>query len=146
MKRKAQPLLLVDGQQALDQCRQVLQQLEDLLPECQYLFSSEKTYRTLTERALVRNMPGSNLNPHDRHHRFGYRMAEVFLIYRLAQIMEPQFTDTTMLYVRGTRQDLQQDVGENRIDIENQQSWRQTEESLLRRSVYCWSWGGCSAK
>src|SRR6266536_2280467 len=32
MKRKAQPILSEDGQQALDQYRQVLQQIEDLSP------------------------------------------------------------------------------------------------------------------
>jgi integrase/recombinase XerD len=51
-----------------------------------------------------------DVSPHDLRHRFGYRMAEVVPLHRLAQIMGHDSLDTTMLYIRGTKQDLQQDV------------------------------------
>jgi integrase/recombinase XerC len=51
-----------------------------------------------------------DLSPHDLRHRFGYRMAELVPLHRLAQIMGHDSLDTTMLYIRGTKQDLQQDV------------------------------------
>jgi integrase/recombinase XerC len=37
-------------------------------------------------------------------------MAEVIPLHRLAQIMGHDSLDTTLLYIRGTKQDLQQDV------------------------------------
>lgn len=86
MKRKAQPLLSETGQLALDQYAQVLQYLEDLSP--------------VTTRNYLS----------DLRHRFGYRMAEAVPLHRLAQIIGHDSLDTTMLYVRGTKQDLQQDV------------------------------------
>ena len=51
-----------------------------------------------------------DVSPHDLRHRFGYRMAEVVPLHRLAQIMGHDSLNTTMLYIRGTKQDLQQDV------------------------------------
>ncbi len=48
-------------------------------------------------------------NPHLRH-RFGYRMAALVPLHRLAQIMGHDSLDTTMLYVQGTKQDVQQEV------------------------------------
>jgi integrase/recombinase XerD len=93
------------------------QYLETLPPEEQYLFPSEKTHRALTGRALghlvtkyAMQAQVTDLSPHDLRHRFGYRMAEVVPLHRLAQIMGRDSLDTTMLYVRGTKQDLQQDV------------------------------------
>lgn len=93
------------------------QYLETLPPEEQYLFPSEKTHCALTGRALGHLVTKyaiqaqvSDLSPHDLHHRFGYRMAEVVPLHRLAQIMGHDSLDTTMLYIRGTKQDLQQDV------------------------------------
>jgi integrase/recombinase XerD len=93
------------------------QYLETLSPECLYLFPSEKTQRALTGRALGHPVTKyaiqakvADLSPHDLRHRFGYRMAEVVPFHRLAQIMGHDSLDTTMLYVRGTKQDLQQDV------------------------------------
>jgi integrase/recombinase XerD len=50
------------------------------------------------------------ISPHDLRHRFGYRMAASVPLHRLAQIMGHDSLDTTLLYVRGTRQDLQQEV------------------------------------
>jgi len=98
--------------------RSVLNQYLGTLPqECQYLFPSEKTHRALTERALghlvtkyATQAQVADLSPHDLRHRFGYRMAEVVPLHRLAQIMGHDSLDTTMLYIRGTKQDLQQDV------------------------------------
>lgn len=98
--------------------RSILSQyLETLSQDCQYLFPSEKTHRALTGRALghlvtkyAMQAQVADLSPHDLRHRFGYRMAEVVPLHRLAQIMGHDSLDTTMLYVRGTKQDLQQDV------------------------------------
>jgi integrase/recombinase XerD len=93
------------------------QYLETLPPEWQYLFPSEKTHGALTGRALghlvtkyATQAQVVDISPHDLRHRFGYRMAEVVPLHRLAQIMGHDSLDTTMLYVRGTKQDLQQDV------------------------------------
>lgn len=81
------------------------------------LFLSEKRHTQLTERGLgylIKKYAGrahiSDLSPHDLRHRFGYRMAKIVPLHRLAQIMGHNSLDTTMRYVRGTRQDLQQDV------------------------------------
>jgi len=52
----------------------------------------------------------TDVSPHDLRHRFGYRMAGVVPLYRLAQIMGHDSLNTTMLYIRGTKQDLQRDV------------------------------------
>ena len=81
------------------------------------LFTSGKTGQALTERALgyviakyARQARLSNVSPHDLQHRFGYRMAKLVPLHRLAQIMGHDSPDTTLLYVRGTSQDLQQAV------------------------------------
>lgn len=91
--------------------------LETLPKESVYLFPSEKTQEALTERALghfitkyARRAHLIDVSPHDLRHRFGYRMAEVVPLHRLAQIMGHDSLDTTMLYIRGTKQDLQHDV------------------------------------
>ena len=98
--------------------RSILNQyLETLSQDCQYLFPSEKTQKALTGRALghlvtkyATQAKVADISPHDLRHRFGYRMAEVVPLHRLAQIMGHDSLDTTMLYIRGTKQDLQQDV------------------------------------
>jgi integrase/recombinase XerD len=98
--------------------RSILNQyLETLSQECQYLFPSEKTHTALTGRALghlvtkyATQAQAVDISPHDLRHRFGYWMAEVVPLHRLAQIMGHDSLDTTMLYIRGTKQDLQQDV------------------------------------
>lgn len=91
--------------------------LETLPKESVYLFPSGKTQEALTERALghlitkyARRAHLIDVSPHDLRHRFGYRMAEVVPLHRLAQIMGHDSLDTTMLYIRGTKQDLQRDV------------------------------------
>jgi len=91
--------------------------LETLPEESMYLFLSEKTQEALTERALghliakyARLANLVNVSPHVLRHRFGYRMAEMVPLHRLAQIMRHDSLDTTMLYIRGTKQDLQHDV------------------------------------
>lgn len=98
--------------------RSILNQYLETLPrECQYLFPSEKTYHALTGRALghlitkyATQAQVTDISPHDLRHRFGYRMAEVVPLHRLAQIMGHDSLDTTMLYIRGTKRDLQRDV------------------------------------
>jgi integrase/recombinase XerD len=98
--------------------RSILNQYLEILPqECQYLFPSEKTHHSITGRALGHLVTkyGTqahvvDISPHDLRHRFGYRMAEVVPLHRLAQIMGHDSLDTTMLYIRGTKQDLQYDV------------------------------------
>jgi integrase/recombinase XerD len=91
--------------------------LETLPKESVYLFPSEKTQEALTERALgplitkyASRAHLVDVSPHDLWHRFGYRMAEAVPLHRLAQIMGHDSLDTTMLYIRGTKQNLQHDV------------------------------------
>lgn len=81
------------------------------------LFPSGRTGQALSERALghlikryavIARLP--DVSPHDLRHRFGYRMAEVVPLHRLAQIMGHDSLDTTMTYVRATKRDLQQEV------------------------------------
>lgn len=86
--------------------RSILNQyLETLSSESQYLFPSEKTQRAQTELALV-----VDLSPPDQRHHFGYRMVALIPLCRLAQIMGHDSLDTTMLYIRGTKQDLQHNM------------------------------------
>lgn len=83
----------------------------------QTLPDSTKQLAPLGERALgyivakyARLAKVTDLSPHDLRHRFGYRMAQTVPLHRLAQIMGHDSLDTTMLYVQGTKQDLQQAV------------------------------------
>ena len=82
-----------------------------------YLFMSEKTGQALTERGLgymikkyARAAGLAHVRPHDLRHRFGYRMAQVVPLHRLAQIMGHDSLDTTMIYIKSTQADLQQAV------------------------------------
>ncbi|MBX3057669.1 MAG: tyrosine-type recombinase/integrase [Anaerolineae bacterium] len=82
-----------------------------------YVFVSQRTQTRLTPRGIsfliakYADRAGvENLRAHDLRHRFGYRMAERVPLHRLAQIMGHDSLDTTMLYVKGTQQDLQQAV------------------------------------
>ena len=85
--------------------------------ESDWLFISRKTKSAITTRALgylvgkyARIAGVEDISPHDLRHRFGYRMAETVPLHRLAQIMGHDSLDTTMVYVRGTSEDLQRDV------------------------------------
>ena len=85
--------------------------------EANWLFISRKTKSAMTTRALgylvskyARIAGIDDVSPHDLRHRFGYRMAETVPLHRLAQIMGHDSLDTTMIYVRGTSEDLQRDV------------------------------------
>lgn len=51
-----------------------------------------------------------DISPHDLRHRFGYRMAEVVPLHRLAQIMGHNSLDTTMIYIRGTQGDQKREI------------------------------------
>lgn len=82
-----------------------------------FLFPSGKTKGVLSEQALsyivkkyaqAAKLPDVSL--HDLRHRFGYRVAESVALHRLAQIMGHDLLDTTMLYIQGTKHDLQQAV------------------------------------
>lgn len=82
-----------------------------------YLFPSGKTGQVLSERGLhylikkyanLAKVP--DISPHDLRHRFGYRMAQVVPLHRLAQIMGHDSLDTTLRYTKATASDLQQDV------------------------------------
>ena len=53
-------------------------------------------------------MAETQVSPHDLRHCFGYRMAESVPLHRLAQFMGHDSLDTTKLYIRGTKLDLQQ--------------------------------------
>lgn len=81
------------------------------------LFLSEKKHTQLTERGLgylikkyAERANVRDVSPHDLRHRFGYRMAGSVPLHRLAQLMGHDSLDTTMIYVRATKNDLQQDV------------------------------------
>lgn len=91
--------------------------LAQLSSESTYVFPSEKTGSALTERALghlikkyAEQAHLIDVSPHDLRHRFGYRMAETVPLHRLAQIMGHDSLNTTLLYIRGTKHDLQQAV------------------------------------
>jgi len=91
--------------------------LASLPPQQEMLFESQRTQDHLTRRGLgfiiakyARQGGLKSLRPHDLRHRFGYRMAEKVPLHRLAQIMGHDSLDTTMTYIRGTPQDLQQAV------------------------------------
>lgn len=82
-----------------------------------YLFPSAKTGGPLTERGVgylikkyARQAHLPWVRPHDLRHRFGYRMAQVVPLHRLAQIMGHDSLDTTLLYIKATKADLQQAV------------------------------------
>lgn len=91
--------------------------LPTLPPDATCLFPSGKTGEALTERALghlvkkyARAARLADVSPHDLRHRFGYRMAESVPLHRLAQIMGHDSLDTTMIYIRGTKSNLQKEV------------------------------------
>jgi integrase/recombinase XerD len=81
------------------------------------LFRSEKRRVRLTERGLgylikkyVEEAKLRDVNPHDLRHRFGHRMAGTVPLHRLVRLMGHDSLDTTMLYVQGMKDDLQQAV------------------------------------
>lgn len=81
------------------------------------LFPSKKGGTAITARALgyivakyAALAKVTDVSPHDLRHRFGYRMAQTVPLHRLAQIMGHDSLDTTLIYVGGTKQDLQQAV------------------------------------
>lgn len=79
--------------------------------------NGKRELRPITDRALGYMVAKyavlakvEDVSPQDLRHRFGYVMAERVPLHRLAQIMGHDSLDTTMVYVRGTRGDLQQAV------------------------------------
>ena len=95
----------------------LLEYLPTLPANAPYLFPSGKTGGALTERALghlVKKYAAlarlTDVSPNDLRHRFGYRLAEAVPLHRLAQIMGHDSLDTTMIYIRGTKRDLQKEV------------------------------------
>lgn len=76
------------------------------------LFLSEKRHTQLTERGLgyLIKKYADRAHVSDLHHRFGYRMAQSVPLHRLAQLMGHDSLDTTLLYVQGTKEELQQAV------------------------------------
>lgn len=99
-------------------CRAILEKyMAELSPGSAYLFPSEKTGNRLSERALrhviqkyMKLARLEGLSAHDLRHRFGYVMAVNTPLHRLAQIMGHDSLDTTMIYVKATRADLQSEV------------------------------------
>lgn len=99
-------------------CRTVLEKyLKELPREAPYLFISEKTNSRLTERGIryivqkyMKLASLQGLSAHDLRHRFGYVMAENTPLHRLAQIMGHDSLNTTMIYIKATQADLQQEV------------------------------------
>ncbi len=99
--------------------RQALVTYVKIVPghEDSYVFTSQRTKSQLSPRGIgfliaryAEKAGIQALRPHDLRHRFGYRMAEHVPLHRLAQIMGHDSLDTTMIYIRGTQQDLQQAV------------------------------------
>lgn len=93
--------------------------LVTLPPAARCLFPSQKGGGPITERALgyivakyAALAQVADISPHDLRHRFGYCMARTVPLHRLAQLMGHDSLDTTLLYVGGTKQDLQQAVEE----------------------------------
>jgi len=99
-------------------CRAILEKyIAELSIDSAYLFPSGKTGNRLSERALrhviqkyMKLARLEGLSAHDLRHRFGYVMAENTPLHRLAQIMGHDSLDTTMIYVKATRADLQSEV------------------------------------
>ncbi len=48
---------------------------------------------------MIIGITGDDVSPHDLRHRFGYRMAAMVPLHRLAQIMGHDSLDTTKIYV-----------------------------------------------
>jgi len=100
--------------------RRALQTYQDSLDgdlPSEYVFTSQRTGSHLTTRGVrfildkyAQHAGIDDISPHDLRHRFGYRMAEDVPLHRLAQIMGHDSLDTTMIYIEGTPQDLQQAV------------------------------------
>jgi len=119
-KPTAQALLAEKGAEgaanALRPLARVLEEYISALPShTVFLFPLEKTKGALSERMLgdrVKNYaPGAKLaaiSPQDLCHRFGSRMAESVALYQLAPIMGHDSSNTTKLYVQGTKHDVQQ--------------------------------------
>jgi integrase/recombinase XerD len=91
--------------------------LPTLPPGSLFVFPSGKTGTALTVRGLAHCFRSyvvkarlADVSLHDLRHRFGYRMAQAVPLHRLAQIMGHDSLDTTMIYIRGTKQDLQKEV------------------------------------
>jgi len=80
------------------------------------VFVSVRTKGKLTPRAIgfivkkYAKRAEIDIHPHDLRHRFGYRMAKSTPLHRLAQIMGHDSLDTTMIYIKATQHDLQQEV------------------------------------
>ncbi len=99
-------------------CRSTLEKYMAVThPDSPYVFLSERTGDRLTERALrhliqkyMKAALLEGLSAHDLRHRFGYVMVENTPLHRLAQIMGHDSLDTTMIYVKATRADLQSEV------------------------------------
>jgi integrase/recombinase XerD len=91
--------------------------LATLPRDAMYVFTSHKTNHALSERGLnylikkYTNLAKlHDVHPHDLRHRFGYRMAQVVPLHRLAQIMGHDSLDTTMRYIKATKSDLQHEI------------------------------------
>jgi integrase/recombinase XerD len=118
----------IEMAKALAEAREALAEWMAELPEgAPCLFPSRKgktvgggrELRPITDRALgyvvskyAALAKVEDVSPQDLRHRFGYVMAERVPLHRLAQIMGHDSLDTTMVYVRGTRGDLQRAVEE----------------------------------
>ena len=98
--------------------RPLLQEYVKSLPsEVVYVFASKKTKQGITERALgqlvekyAQQADLREVSPHALRHRFGYQMAKKVPLHRLAQIMGHESIDTTLIYTKGTKADLQAEM------------------------------------
>jgi integrase/recombinase XerD len=96
--------------------REALEEWIDELPEgSPWLFPSRKDQTNGDGEREVQPITVGTLEDvscYDLPRRFGHRMAERTALHRLAQIMGHDSLGTTMVYVRGTRGDLQQAIEE----------------------------------
>ena len=76
-------------------------------PACLIKFAPNEAFSPRHLSGEEEDALAADISPHDLRHRFDHRMVEVIPQHRLAQIMGHDALDTTMLYIRGTRQDLQ---------------------------------------
>jgi site-specific recombinase XerD len=90
--------------------RYMLNSRQDTLAASNYARDQNFTSAKVVENGVEERAHVSNVSPHDPRHRFGYRMAQSVSLHRLAQLIGHDSLDTTLIYVQGTKNDLQQAV------------------------------------
>lgn len=111
-RRANQPALSGSGEQVLARYEHQIRIEEDLAHATIHNYPSDLRHFAAWCEFMWKQGRETELSltPDDFCHRFGYRMAKTVPLHRLAQLMDHDSLDTTMLYVQGTRDDLQQVV------------------------------------